>query len=213
MPVSIGQARDILRRQSGGEAPELLAHRLAPVSPEERAIPASVPKPLAWAAEARDERIAFLEARGFPLPHLAGRAPQADPAALQGNIEQFIGMTQIPTGLIGPLRVNGLHASGDFYVPLATSEGALVASYNRGARVITRAGGASCLTTVAHVQRAPGFVFGSIAEAGRFAAWASGEFDHFRDVAASRTRHGALTGLHVHMETRTVYLIFSYHTG
>src|SRR5713226_4582803 len=108
MPVSIGQARVILRRQSQGQAPEVLARQLASVPPEERAVPPSVPKPLAWTAEARDERLAFLEARGLALPHLAGRAPQADPAALQGNIEQFIGMTQIPTGLIGPLRVNGL---------------------------------------------------------------------------------------------------------
>ena len=111
MPVSIGQGRDILRRQSGNEAPEVLARRLAPVSDVERSIPRSVPKPLAWTAAARDERIAFLEAQGLALPHLSGRAPEVDPAALQGNIEQFIGMTQIPTGLIGPLRVNGLRAT------------------------------------------------------------------------------------------------------
>src|SRR5439155_13098309 len=125
----------------------------------------------------------------------------------------FIGMTQIPTGVIGPLRVNGVHAHGDFYVPLATSEGALVASYHRGARLISRSGGASCLTTIAQVQRAPGFVFDSIADAGRFAAWVSGEFERFGEVAATRTRHGKLTDLDVHMVTRTVYLLLSYHTG
>jgi hydroxymethylglutaryl-CoA reductase (NADPH) len=213
MPVSIGQAREILRRQSGGEPPEHLAHRLAPVPPAERPIPRGVPKPLAWTAEAREERLAFLEARGLTLPHLAGRAPQVDPAALQGNIEQFIGMTQIPTGLIGPLRVNGLNASGDFYVPLATSEGALVASYHRGARLATRAGGVACLTTAEQVQRAPGFAFDTLADAALFAAWAQGEFERFQAAAAAKTSHGCLTDLMTHIEANHVYLIFAFHTG
>ena len=53
-----------------------------------------------------------------------------DPATTAGNIENFIGVAQVPMGLVGPLRVNGEHASGDFYMPMATSEGTLIASYN-----------------------------------------------------------------------------------
>src|SRR5437016_12437525 len=175
MPASREQVSEIARRLGWQGSVDDLAARLAPAPGSERPIPPDVPAPKDSTATGRDQRLAFLRSQGASLPHLSGRERQPDPDLFRGNIEQFIGMTQIPTGLIGPLRVNGLHAHGDFYVPLATSEGALVASYNRGARVITRAGGASCLTTVAHVQRAPGSVFGSMAEAGRFAAWAGAE--------------------------------------
>ena len=213
MPLSKGQAAAIaLRLRRLGSIADLAA-RLAPTPESARPIPPEVPAVKDPGATGRDERLEFLRARGVEMPHLAGRLPQVDPINLRGNIEQFIGMTQIPTGVIGPLRVNGFHAHGDFYVPLATSEGALVASYHRGARLITQSGGAACLTTIEQVQRAPGFVFESIAEAGHFAAWASGEFGRFRKVAATRTRHGKLIDLLVHMETRTVYLMFAFYTG
>ena len=213
MPLSKGQAVAIARRLMRTGSIQDLAARLAPTPESARPIPPEVPAIKDSSATGRDERLEFLRARGVELPHLTGRLPHTDPSAFAGNIEQFIGLTQIPTGVIGPLRVNGFHAHGDFYVPLATSEGALVASYHRGARLITAAGGASCLATIEQVQRAPGFVFASIAEAGHFAAWASGEFDRFRKVAATRTRHGRLIDLLVHMETRTVYLMFAFYTG
>ena len=139
-----------------------------------------------------------------PLPHLGGRGDPPTAAGLEGNIENFIGMTSVPTGIVGPLRVNGLHAHGDFYVPLATSEGALVASYSRGARIVTLAGGAACLTTVEQVQRAPGFAFDTMAEAIRFAAWIVGEFDRVREVAESRTRHGRLVNMRVQHQANLI---------
>ena len=60
---------------------------------------------------------------GVQVPYPAGRAAAPDAAELLGSIEQYIGMTQIPTGLIGPIRVNSVHAHGDYHVPLATTEG------------------------------------------------------------------------------------------
>jgi hydroxymethylglutaryl-CoA reductase (NADPH) len=213
MPISADRAREIASRLARGASPEALDGRLARVPPEIRPLPPSVPDTLDWSSEARERRISFLEAMGHSLPHLAGREPQVDPSSLQGNIESYLGMTQIPTGVIGPLRVNGLHAHGDFYVPLATTEGALVASYDRGARLISRAGGASALVTMEQVQRAPGFAFGTLAEAARFAAWAVEEVDRFREIAAGRTRHGRLLDVMTHIEANHVYLIFAYHTG
>jgi hydroxymethylglutaryl-CoA reductase (NADPH) len=213
MPISYARARDLARRLSRGQSVDQLSHRLKPVDESERALSPRVPGQGDWSDAARAERIAFIEARGLKVPALAGRADAPDPASLQGNIESYIGMTSIPTGLIGPLRINGLHASGDYYVPLATSEGALIASYDRGARLISLAGGASTLTTTEQVQRAPGFIFGTVAQAALFAVWAVAEFDRFREVAESRTRHGQLVDLMTHIEANHVYLIFAFYTG
>ena len=69
------------------------------------------------------------ERTGADLTHVAVVLIRPDGAS--GNIENFIGVAQVPIGLAGPLRVNGEHASGDYYIPLATTEGTLVASYNR----------------------------------------------------------------------------------
>jgi hydroxymethylglutaryl-CoA reductase (NADPH) len=213
MPISKEQALQIIQRLSQGESLETLAARLAPVPESERPSPPEVPRPRDATAEARTRRLEFLRARGVEVPHLAGDVTPPGPATLAGNVEQYIGMTQVPTGLIGPLRVNGLHAHGDFYVPIATTEGALVASYHRGARLVTQAGGASSLVTAEQVQRAPGFLFDSIAEAAHFAAWATEQFEAFRAAAARRTSHGALIDLQVQVQSRNVYLILAYHTG
>ena len=69
------------------------------------------------------------------------------------NIENFIGTVRLPVGIAGPLRVNGTYAQGDYYVPLATTEAALVASYSRGAQIISEAGG--CAAIVLHEGRQP----------------------------------------------------------
>jgi len=213
MPISYTRARDLARRLSRGQSVDQLSQRLKPVVESERALSPRVPGQGDWSAAAHAERIAFLERKGLQLPALAGRSDAPDPASLQGNIEGYIGMTSIPTGLVGPLRINGLHASGDYYVPLATSEGALVASYDRGARLISLAGGASTITTNEQVQRAPGFVFETVAQASLFAVWAVAEFDRFHEVAATRTRHGQLLDLMTHIEGNHVYLIFAFYTG
>ena len=213
MPISYARARELAQRLRRGQSVDQLSHRLKPVTESERALLPRVPGQGDWSAAAHAERIAFVEQKGLKVPALAGRSGAPDPASLQGSIENYIGMTCIPTGLVGPLRINGLHASGDYYVPLATSEGALVASYDRGARLISLAGGASTITTTEQVQRAPGFIFESVAQAALFAVWAVAEFDRFREVAATRTRHGQLVDLMTHIEANHVYLIFAFYTG
>jgi len=75
------------------------------------------------AAAAR--RMGFLrEATGARLEHV-GRY-SIHPGAVTGNIENFVGTAQVPIGIAGPLLVDGEHARGEFYVPLATTEGTLV---------------------------------------------------------------------------------------
>jgi hydroxymethylglutaryl-CoA reductase (NADPH) len=67
-------------------------------------------------------------------------------------------VAQVPIGIAGPLRINGEHAQGDFYVPLATTEGTLVASYNHGMRLLTECGGVKTTVVDHSMQRAPVFI-------------------------------------------------------
>ena len=93
-----------------------------------------------YTPEAAMRRAQFAHERtGTTLEHVGSYS--FDPDVLRGNVEQFFGVAQVPMGLAGPLLVNGEHAHGEFYVPLATAEGTLVASYNRGMRLVYEAGG------------------------------------------------------------------------
>jgi hydroxymethylglutaryl-CoA reductase (NADPH) len=71
------------------------------------------------------------------------------------NCENMIGTVQVPVGVAGPLLVNGEYAHGSYYLPLATTEGALVASVNRGCNGITRSGGAEVRILHDGMTRAP----------------------------------------------------------
>ena len=129
------------------------------------------------------------------------------------NIENFVGTVKVPIGIAGPLRINGLFAQGDYYVPLATTEAALVASYSRGAQLLSSAGGCSVLIMHDGVARAPGFAFRDLTDAGRFVMWATSQIDEFRQRAESTTRHGKLVDMRVTIEANHVYLTFEYSTG
>jgi hydroxymethylglutaryl-CoA reductase (NADPH) len=137
----------------------------------------------------------------------------ADAEAYRHNVEHYIGTVKVPVGLAGPLRVNGLHAHGDFYVPLATTEAALVASYSRGAQLVTEAGGCSALLLSEGLGRAPGFVFHNVGEAGQFVAWVVPHLADLEKVAHATTRHGQITDLRVTIEGNHVYLYFEFQTG
>lgn len=213
MPISQDQALRVADGLIQGRDNDEVVAQLAPTPPEARPLPPRVPANRAWSADAHERRVEFLRERGVEIPHLAGAAPAQDPADLRGSIENYVGMMQVPVGLVGPLRVNGLHAHGDFYVPLATSEGALVASHDRGAALVSAAGGATCLTTNQQVQRAPAFVFSTIGEAAFFATWVVREFDSLCAVVEGVSRHGRLLDVATHIEANQVYLIFAFHTG
>jgi hydroxymethylglutaryl-CoA reductase (NADPH) len=139
--------------------------------------------------------------------------PSANLEIYERNIENCIGTVQIPVGLAGPLRVRGVFAAGDFYVPLATTEAALVASYSRGAQTITEAGG--CVSILLHegIRRTPGFAFKSLTDAGLFAIWCMENRDALHAAAGSTTHHGELTDLGIAIEGNHVYLILEFITG
>lgn len=129
------------------------------------------------------------------------------------NIENYIGTAKVPLALAGPLRVNGLFAQGDYYIPLATTEAALVGSYDRGARLITRAGGCTAILVGEGISRAPGLVFDNLMEAGRFAIWAQSQFAQFGEVVSLTTRHGKLVDMKLTIEGNHVYLYLEFTTG
>ena len=131
----------------------------------------------------------------------------------QKNIENFIGTVKLPVGIAGPLRVNGLFAQGDYFVPLATTEAALVASYNRGALLISESGGCSAMLLNEGVNRTPGFAFSTLIQAGQFVAWAATQIPHLTQLTQSTSNHLKLQDLRINLEGNHVYLIFDYRTG
>lgn len=133
--------------------------------------------------------------------------------AWSGNIENYIGLSEIPTGLAGPLLMKGKETWGDVYVPLATTEGALVASYNRGARALAEAGGITTLCSQEEVQRSPVFVMNGLAEVAHLLQWLDGRLPEFQAVAENCTRFGKLKGMEPLVEGNHLILTFQFSTG
>jgi hydroxymethylglutaryl-CoA reductase (NADPH) len=165
-----------------------------------------------YTEEAAAERRAFVEAQtGERLDHV-GRY-SFDPAALPGNVENFIGAAQVPIGLAGPLRIDGEHAEGDFYVPLATTEGTLVASYNRGMRLLSECGGAKTTVVARAMQRSPVFLFDDARAARAFGHWVEANVATVRGAAESTTRSGKLVSIQPFAVGPLLHLRFNYTTG
>jgi hydroxymethylglutaryl-CoA reductase (NADPH) len=159
-----------------------------------------------------DQRRAFVEERtGVALDHV-GRY-SFEPDALRGNIENFTGVAQVPIGLAGPLVVRGEHAQGEFYVPMATTEGTLVASYNRGMRLLRECGGVRTTVVDDHMQRAPAFIFDDALQAREFGRWVDDNLAGIRAAAESTTRSGRLTYIGQHQIGPLRYLRVNYTTG
>ncbi|AEF97019.1 hydroxymethylglutaryl-CoA reductase (NADPH) [Methanotorris igneus] len=134
--------------------------------------------------------------------------------AMKKNIENMIGAIQIPLGFAGPLKINGEYAKGEFYIPLATTEGALVASVNRGCSVITKCGGATVRVIADKMTRAPVIKTNSVVDAIRLRDWIKENFEKIKEVAESTTRHGKLIDINpILIVGRYVYPRFVYKTG
>ncbi|KPK52553.1 MAG: 3-hydroxy-3-methylglutaryl-CoA reductase [Thiotrichales bacterium SG8_50] len=187
-----------------------LAQRLRP-KPETRA--ASVPRGAEISPQAVDERWAMLPCGTGPRKEILDPHTASQMSAYARNIEHFIGTVKVPIGVIGPLRVNGLYAQGNYYIPLATTEAALVASYGRGASVIADAGGASAVILNERVGRAPAFIFANLEEVGRFMSWVLGQRENIQRAAESTTRFGKLVDLRFTVEANHVYVLMLYETG
>lgn len=136
-----------------------------------------------------------------------------DPHSAKGNIENFIGVAQVPIGLAGPLRINGEHAQGDFMVPLATTEGTLVASYNRGMKIMNLSGGVKVTVVADAMQRAPVFVFADARAARDFTKWLQDNFEQIKEEAEASSSVAKLINLDPYLANKFVYIRFNYTTG
>lgn len=165
-----------------------------------------------YTQEAAAARRAFIaQQTGVELNHVGRHS--FDPAILPGNIENFTGVVQMPLGFAGPLRVNGEEAQGDFYVPMATTEGTLVASYSRGMGLTRDAGGITTTVVDDAMQRSPVFVFDDARQARDFALWINERFADIKAAAESTTRSGRLRNIEQYPASRMLYLRFNYTTG
>ncbi len=165
-----------------------------------------------YSREAIESRAEFLSGHcGYKIEHLS--KSNIDPETTRGNIERIIGFAQVPVGVAGPLRINGEHAKGEFFVPMATTEGALISSYTRGAAAVSMSGGVNVAVTSDHIQRAPYFVLEDLFKAREFARWTEENFKDIKAVADSTTSHGKLTDYSIYIQGRIAYLRLVFTTG
>ena len=213
MPVPNEHARTILQRILNGRSVKEAIQQLTPRSHKTHPLPPRLTGTGDHSVKAVEQRRQLLSEQGLSTMQLAGQGSEIEPDRLAANIENQIGMARIPVGIAGPLRINGSCAHGDFYLPLATTEGALVASFHRGALVASMAGGVtvSCLTE--SVTRAPCFMFDSLRDVGTFISWLLPEYDKLQEVVAKTTAHGKLLDLQTSIVGKEVYLLFEFTTG
>ncbi|MDO5836632.1 MAG: hydroxymethylglutaryl-CoA reductase (NADPH) [Methanobacterium sp.] len=153
------------------------------------------------------------EIAGSSLPHLSQYSLDLT-EAMKRNIENPMGTVQIPVGLAGPLQLNGQHAQGAYYVPLATSEGALVASINRGCSITREVGGANVRIIDDKMTRAPVIRAESVIEALKIKEWIERHFIELKEAAESTTRHGRLLKIDpIIVVGRYIYPRFTFTTG
>jgi hydroxymethylglutaryl-CoA reductase (NADPH) len=210
MAIQHRQASASLRGLLDSYSPEQLLDRL---TPKHHAPASKFPRGIEMSGSKLDARWDILSFATNAREELLDERTRDQALTYAGHIENFIGTVKVPVGVIGPVRVNGAFAQGDYYVPLATTEAALVASYGRGAQLMTAAGGCAAVVTKSGVGRAPGFAFRTIYEAGQFIAWVLKSLPEIESIAASTSRFVQLTDTQVSLEGNHVYLFFEFHTG
>ena len=160
------------------------------------------------AAEAR--RHLLVDDRGVDLDAIGAYgfdAAEADP-----NVENMIGAAQVPMGVAGPLPIDGGAADGEYHLPLATTEGALVASVNRGCSTIRAAGGATARVIESGMTRAPVFRVDGVGEAAQVVEWVADNDERLADAAEETTSHGELLGIDPYVVGDSVFLRFAFDT-
>jgi hydroxymethylglutaryl-CoA reductase (NADPH) len=171
-----------------------------------------IPKRGVYSEEARLERLSFArEQAGAALAAL--QHTSLVPERLTGNVENLIGSVEVPVGLAGPLLIEGHAARGLIYAPMATTEGALVASATRGAIALSRSGGVRTCVIRQQMVRVPLFVFADVHGAARFARFVE---EHARELGEQAQRvssHARLVSVEPSVMGRMVNVSFCFETG
>lgn len=131
------------------------------------------------------------------------------------HCENFVGVAQVPLGVTGPLKIRGrrVHADEEVFVPLATTEGALLASVNRGCRAISLAGGAAVWVEDVGMTRAPAFRTSGGEQTAEFLAWLRENEEAMRAAAAETSRYLELLDVRPQAMGTSVYVRFRFSSG
>jgi hydroxymethylglutaryl-CoA reductase (NADPH) len=202
-----------VQKNEGGGGNLELPHERGCAMPAQTMQPRRLPATTDSSREAMLARHERLQEAGYEIAQIAGHGVEIEPAQLAGSIEGFVGFARIPLGVAGPLKIEGQAAAGDFLVPLATSEGTLVASLQHAFNAMNRCGGARALCSREQVGRAPCFEFASLTEAGEFARWLPTRLASHREITAQSSRYCRLLEIRAAVVANTVYTLFEFSTG
>lgn len=133
--------------------------------------------------------------------------------ALQGKIENFIGTVEIPLGIAGPIAIKGKYANGNFIIPIATTQGTLVAGISRGAKAINLAGEVNVMAIAQKMRRSPVFEFESLLQAITFQQWLPQQITFFNELIEDSSTHTKLIDIEVNPIGKLVYTNFVFQTA
>ncbi len=163
------------------------------------------------ASDMEERRIAAEGFTGVTLTEITKGG--LDPETASKNVENMIGTIQVPLGYAGPVRIQGDEAEGEFLIPLATTEGALIASISRGMSVINDGGGARAKVFGDAMTRAPVFRVDDIDHCARVMDWVESHRDEIEAAVAATTSHGRLARIEMFPDGRNLFVRLSYRTG
>ncbi len=150
------------------------------------------------------------ETLGVSLSHIGSYSMDASVASKR-NCENMIGAVQIPLGIAGPLKIkNSKLKIQNYYIPLATTEGALVASVSRGSKAITQSGGATVVSKKVGITRAPVFAVENVEEGEKIIKWVENNFAQIKKITDRTSSHLKLLDIKPWMAGRNLYLRFKF---
>lgn len=163
-------------------------------------------------AESLNKKADILEKQlGITLKHIRGCT--YDPNFLRGNVENPIGIIQIPLGLIGPIKVNGKSAKGNFWIPMATTEGALLLTYDLGSRIVSMGDGVEVEVVSKNVHISPMFPITSDEDEKKIKNFLDENYQSVQQVAQGKSQHTRLLAVEKHRVTNNLVLKFIFDTA
>ncbi|MBF8249974.1 MAG: Hydroxymethylglutaryl-CoA reductase [Candidatus Levybacteria bacterium] len=156
-----------------------------------------------------DRRKAVEDRLKISIPNIGNYSLDSDIASTR-NCENMIGAVQIPLGVAGPLKIKSSLQNREVYIPLATTEGALVASVNRGSKAIMQGGGANVVSKKVGITRAPVFVVENITEGEEVIKWIKNNFVQIKKITENTSSHLKLLDISPWLVGKNLFLKFKF---